>query len=110
MAPFGVKVLSVVTGVIRTNLMANVPSVKLPPNSYYSPAEKQIAERAEGVDVKSKMKPEVFASRVVDDILAGSTGKIWRGLMATVTRLISTYMPTFLVVCSPCCPSLNNVN
>ena len=63
MAPFGVNVLSVVTGIIRTNLMVNVPSVKLPPNSYCLPAEKHIAEHAEGVDIKSKMEPEVFASR-----------------------------------------------
>lgn len=105
MAPFGVNVLSVVTGIIRTNLMVNVPSVKLPPNSYCLPAEKHIAEHAEGVDIKSKMEPEVFASRVVDDILAGSTGRLWRGLMATLTRLMSTYMATFLVVCSPGCPS-----
>jgi 1-acylglycerone phosphate reductase len=101
MAPLGVRVLTVVTGIVKTNIAANGASRILSPDSYYLPAQKQIAERAEGADVQSHMNVDEYASRVVGDILGGSTGRIWRGKMATMVRLVSMYMPAFLVVCPP---------
>lgn len=99
MAPLGVKVLTVITGIIKTNIAVNngASGSTLPPDSYYLPAQKQIAERTEGADVHSHMKADEYASRVVGDILGGSTGRIWRGNIATTVRLMS-HMPAFLIV------------
>ena len=88
MTPFDVKVVTVITGVVGTNIMTNVSEVKLPPNSQYWPVERNIAARARGVDIKKKMKKEDFAEKVVSDVLGGTNGKIWRGELASAIRCI----------------------
>lgn len=99
LAPFGVKVVSVVTGAIDTNIMTNGSSnYQLPPNSIYKGAFKEIKERATGEDVKSKMSPEEFADKVVGDVLGDASGRIWRGTMASAVRWVSTFMPASLMV------------
>jgi len=84
MAPFGVKVVSVVTGAVATNIMTNTsPNYQPPPDSLFKRAFKEINERATGEDVKSKMDPTEFASKVVRDILGGASGpgeELWHQL------------------------------
>ena len=94
MAPFDVKVVTVITGVVGTNIMTNVSLVTLPPTSQYRPVEKNIAARARGVDVKKQMKKEDFAEKVVGDVLGGANGKIWRGELSSTIRCVPT---SFLV-------------
>ncbi len=94
MAPFDVKVVTVITGVVGTNIMTNVSEIKLPPDSQYWPVEKNIAARARGVDVRKKMRKGAFAEKVVTDVLGGANGKIWRGELASTIRCVPT---SFLV-------------
>ena len=98
MEPFGVKVVTCITGAIKTNLFVNGPEHKLPSNSIYSPAQKQIAERASGEDVKSRSTASEFARDLVRDTLNGASGLIYRGKMSTMVRWMSAYMPTPLLV------------
>lgn len=98
MEPFGVKVITCITGAINTNIFVNAPEHKLPSNSLYSPAQKQIAERASGEDVNSRSTPSEFAKSLVGDTLKGASGLIYRGKMSTTVRLMSAYMPTPLLV------------
>lgn len=98
MAPLGVKVVTVITGVVDTNITNNGKEVKLPPTSQYLSIEEKIAARGRGEHGQSKMTPEHFAEKVVGDVLAGASGKIWRGSLASTIRFISNYVPASFFV------------
>jgi len=97
--PLGVKVVTVITGSVGTNLFANAPEHHLPEGSRYAPAEKEVAARATGNDVGAQNMPvDDYARSVVGDVLGGSTGRIFRGKMATMVRVVTTVFPTSLIV------------
>ncbi|PQE19323.1 short-chain dehydrogenase protein [Rutstroemia sp. NJR-2017a BVV2] len=56
LAPFQVKVLAVVSGVVDTNIMSHGDNWKLPPGSLYSKVSEAIEARATGADVKASQK------------------------------------------------------
>ncbi|KAK9428985.1 hypothetical protein V1505DRAFT_314633 [Lipomyces doorenjongii] len=97
MAPLGVKVLTVVTGTVDSNFFVNTPEYKLPSTSRYMPVEKSIVARARGKDIQSGMNKEKYADSVVNDVLRGVNGKVWRGKLASIVRYASTYLPTFVL-------------
>lgn len=101
MVPFGVKVITIITGAIESNIMTNNPEFKLPPGSLYAPVEKVMRTLSRGEDASSKMRSKAaeYAEKVVGDILKGTTGMIWRGNMATMVRFASLYAPDFMMVC-----------
>lgn len=101
MAPLGVKVLTVMTGIVQTNIFANHPDPKLPEGSLWEPASKEITKNADGSLVEGTTTPLVFASRVADDVLRGSTGLTWRGKMASIGWALSQFLPTWLLVSNP---------
>lgn len=72
LAPFGVKVVTVVTGGVKTNNLANGANFKLPPTSPYLSIEKEIAARARGEDGIPRMEASVYADKVVGDLLKGA--------------------------------------
>ncbi|KAJ8066463.1 hypothetical protein OCU04_005523 [Sclerotinia nivalis] len=98
LAPFKVKVLAVVSGVVDTNIMSHGDNWKLPPGSLYSKVSKTIETRATGADVKAseKMDAAKFANKVVADVLGGANGRTWRGSVASVVWLM-TLLPTYLI-------------
>ncbi|RJE18899.1 hypothetical protein PHISCL_08766 [Aspergillus sclerotialis] len=83
MSPFEVKVISLVAGAVDTTIMSH-GDLKLPENSLYKRAQKEIRDRGNGLGVPSKTPPVDFAKQVVKDILGGTNGPIWRGAMALV--------------------------
>lgn len=93
LAPLSVKVITVITGAVATNLHANAPEHHLPTSSLYSAASEEIASRATNSDVKGHSKPKDFAMSVVDDVLGGKSGKVFRGSMASQVRFASTNLP-----------------
>ncbi|KAL8737127.1 MAG: hypothetical protein Q9181_001998 [Wetmoreana brouardii] len=98
LAPFDVKVVTCVTGAVKTNLMSNSTKHDLPVGSIYTPLASKISERANGEDVKDASTPEHFAKRLVTDTLGGASGKVYRGKLATITQFISTFLPTRTLV------------
>ncbi|KAL8699429.1 MAG: hypothetical protein Q9201_006008 [Fulgogasparrea decipioides] len=98
LAPFDVKVVTCVTGAVKTNLMSNATKHDLPPASIYTPVANKVSERANGEDVKDTSTPEDFAKRLVNDTLSGASGKVYRGKLATITRFVSTFLPTGILV------------
>jgi 1-acylglycerone phosphate reductase len=96
--PLGVKVLTVVTGSVDTQIMANIPVPKLAPSSHYKNIEDLIVKLARGDDGIPRMSAPAYAERTVNDILSGATGKTWRGKYATSTRLGALLFPTVIVV------------
>ncbi|KAJ5815280.1 hydroxybutyrate dehydrogenase [Penicillium riverlandense] len=75
LAPFDVKVLSVVTGAVASGQGAQ--SVVLPSDSRYKAIEPIIAAR--GSNSHSRMPVVTYTTQVVDQIEAGTTGKVWLG-------------------------------
>ena len=60
----------------------------------YKPVEQQIREANSGSNVPKGMDPTKFADQLVEDILNGKKGRIWRGNMAHVVKWASSYLPT----------------
>ncbi|KAJ5605905.1 hydroxybutyrate dehydrogenase [Penicillium lagena] len=75
LSPFRVKVLSVVTGALASGQGAQ--NVVLPPDSRYKAIEHIIAAR--GSNSHSRMPVTTYTTQVVDQIEAGTTGKVWLG-------------------------------
>ncbi|KAI1105909.1 NAD(P)-binding protein [Jackrogersella minutella] len=95
--PFGIKVIDLRTGVVRTNLIKNLQEKSnptLPKGSIYEPA-KDVVEKAlrqEGFEGQG-MPAEQWAEAVVKDLQKASPPPIiWRGESAMLTR-ISTVLP-----------------
>lgn len=100
-APLGVKVITIMTGIVATNMFSNSPQDALPENSYYKVANEDIAVLASGEKfVGTAMPPAVYAKGVVNDVLGGHSGMTWRGKIASMGWFIHSYFPTWLTVSS----------
>ncbi|KAF7588345.1 hypothetical protein BBP40_005873 [Aspergillus hancockii] len=97
MEPFGVKVVTLMTGVVGTKLFANCANSDLPEDSLYTDASKEIDDVATGALLKNNMSASVYASRIVDDVIGGASGMIWRGKFATMDWFLSSYCPTWII-------------
>ncbi|KAI1295914.1 putative hydroxybutyrate dehydrogenase [Xylaria venustula] len=76
MAPFGVNVVEVVTGGVKSNGQTYFGDFKLPSQSSI---EGTIKLRAQGKKGMERTDTFEYANAVVDDILNGATGRIWHG-------------------------------
>ncbi|KAK3946256.1 oxidoreductase [Diplogelasinospora grovesii] len=96
--PFGVKVVTVITGNVKTNIFVNAPEHHLPEASRYGAAEKEIAARATGTDYADMAgKKEDFARDLAGDILKGASGRVYRGKMSTLMRYLTGCLPTSVI-------------
>lgn len=98
LAPFGVKVVTVNTGAVRTNTLSSGTNFKLPTTSKYKGIEEEIAGRARGEDGTPRMEPSVYAEKVVGDVLGGANWQIWRGGYASIVRFTSSWFPASISV------------
>ncbi|GME50240.1 Short-chain dehydrogenase/reductase SDR [Neofusicoccum parvum] len=95
--PFGVKVVTAVSGAVKSKIFTNAPALRLPEDSLYTPAEKEIVARAGGADVeKNHSTLEDYSRTLVSDILGGASGKVYRGSMSSIVKILTAWMPTFL--------------
>ena len=91
--PLGVRVVSVVTSIVESRLQLNQPELKLPSQSQYRAIEGIIAARGRGDDGVVRMETAEYAERVVEDVLAGKSGRIWWGTDAEVVGRGKGAMP-----------------
>lgn len=103
--PFGVSTLSVVNGVVRSNAQnwKHFEDWKRPDNSLYKSLEQHIHDRISeknGVynDGIVRVDTAQHAQKLVDKILAGTTGTLWIGGQAGGVKFAIKYMPQFLLV------------
>ncbi|KAI1353032.1 putative hydroxybutyrate dehydrogenase [Xylaria sp. FL0043] len=87
LAPFGVNVVEVVTGGVKSNGQTYFGDFQLPPQSAI---EGTIALRAQGKEGMERMETSQYADAVVDDILAGAVGRIWHGVFADRVKMSTT--------------------
>ena len=98
LAPLHISVLTVVTGAIETAFMSNIKEPQFPPDSRYLAIEEKAKALARGEDGYSRTKRDVYAEKVVKDVLAGKTGKIWHGANAPLTKVANVAMPVWVMV------------
>lgn len=90
MAPFGVDVLEVVTGAVKSKGQTYFGDFKLPEQSLYKNIEGLIASRAQGKDGVYRMETAEYATGVAERILQRTTGRFWYGSNADSTRMATT--------------------
>ena len=98
LAPFGVGVLSIVTGAVQTNGQTYFGDLELPEKSIYKPIEGTIKSRAGGSDGVKRMPTDEYAKKVVDDLCSGSTGRRWYGTTAGTIKHAGMVIPQGLMV------------
>ncbi|MCJ1430793.1 hypothetical protein MMC27_000143 [Xylographa pallens] len=90
--PLGVRVITAMIGCVETNIYSNNSTFELPAGSLYKPIKQQIADTnarkhsPKGTDVNT------LAKNVVDGILKGKKGQLWRGKMASMTSWVSMFV------------------
>lgn len=97
LAPFGVRVITLVAGTVQTNIFRNSGGSPLPPDSMYKAATKEINGLAGGDLVQGAMPPADFARKVADDVLGGATGTVWRGTFSTLGRIMLAIIPEWVL-------------
>jgi len=98
--PLGVRTITLMAGMVKTKIHDNVPEVALPENSYYQPVEDKVkaTTAVEGNMVKWQTPVQQFADEVVEDILKGSEGLVYKGGMSSVLRWSKMLLPTWMMV------------
>lgn len=91
-------VLSVVTGAVHSNGQTYFEDFKLPDDSIYKSIESVIGGRARGHDGAKRTPTNEYAKLVVDDILAGNSGKVWRGASAGGVKFATNWLPQSTMV------------
>ncbi|KAK8078656.1 short-chain dehydrogenase [Apiospora saccharicola] len=85
--PFGVDVMEIVTGAVRSNGQVGFDDYALPEGSLYKPIEPAIKNFVRGGDGIPRMDTEEYATRVADEIISGRTkGRFWCGTNAEMVR------------------------
>ncbi|KAH3917966.1 hypothetical protein HBI56_178060 [Parastagonospora nodorum] len=95
LAPLGVRVITLVTGGIATNFVANLNALDLPEKSYYKCVEDTIAEQPEHIPFS--MAPERFALHVLQRVERGGAGKYWAGGGTVMMRVALWVLPQALL-------------
>ncbi|KAI1326041.1 putative hydroxybutyrate dehydrogenase [Xylariaceae sp. FL0255] len=98
LAPFGVNVVEVVTGGVKSLGQTYFSDSKLPSQSHralnssqlYKSIESIVKSRAQGKEGMERMDATDYATAVVDDILNGARGRIWHGIHADAVRMSTT--------------------
>ncbi|KAF1998581.1 putative hydroxybutyrate dehydrogenase [Amniculicola lignicola CBS 123094] len=91
--PFGVKVITVMLGNVKTN-MSDASTLPLPKDSRYLAVEDTLKA---AYDKFTFVPVEVFAKQLVDKVLGGATGKVWGGQNASLIRWLVPFLPTWQV-------------
>jgi 1-acylglycerone phosphate reductase len=99
LAPFHVRVLTLVKGCVKADVYSKPGEFQLPPKSLYSRIFSTLADTAEGKLDPEPTPAEIYASRVVADVLKERTGLVYGGNLATIIRIVS-WLPARLLVMS----------
>lgn len=95
LAPFGVRVVSVITGTVATRFFENVPEYKAPEGSLYAVTESDIRDIENHIG--KTMPAGEFADDVVDSVIAGANGRIYKGNNSNLVRLVTALAPRFVL-------------
>jgi 1-acylglycerone phosphate reductase len=100
-APFNVKVVTVITGAVKSNLIDNIAVIHVPESSPYFPIREAIEKRTFLAGDKD-MPGEEYAKRVVNDLLRGPRPLLWRGTFATLVWFMWCFAWVGMLVSPKC--------
>ena len=91
LAPFGIKVVNLVTGGMRLTFHANAPLDTLPPDSIYNVAKEAVEKTMSGVEFTAEgANPVEWAARVMQRLSKDNPAHwIYLGKWSTTVRLAS---------------------
>lgn len=96
--PLGIKVVTLITGIIETNLHANESAITLSEASFYKPIEGWLNDRIAGKDRPKGMSTEDYAQAFVRSVENGSSGKVYIGPISKLIQYVQWWMPTMVWV------------
>ncbi|KAF2656417.1 NAD(P)-binding protein [Lophiostoma macrostomum CBS 122681] len=85
-APFGVDVITIVTGAVKSMGHSHFEDHKLPEGSLYAAIASTVKDRAQGKDGIPRMEAEEYAQEVVQAIIEQRAGKFWYGQNADLVK------------------------
>ncbi|KAF1992789.1 putative hydroxybutyrate dehydrogenase [Amniculicola lignicola CBS 123094] len=94
LAPFHVKVVSIVTGAVMSKTHTHYEDWKMPRTSRYLAVEKSYTKRAKGDDGAPRMDAHKYAEGVVGKLLKNPGAKFWYGGAAGVVKFAVSWFPT----------------
>ncbi|KAI0879530.1 NAD(P)-binding protein [Hypoxylon argillaceum] len=100
LAPFGVSVLTIMSGIINTNFHNNDPgaTIQLPASSRYSSIQNIITGWANGKSKPDGISAEGFAEHILDDVVnSGKSGLAWKGPNAGSVKFAKWLMPASMI-------------
>jgi len=101
LAPLGVKVVTIVTGGVQSNIARVERS--LPEGSYYIPLNEEYQRRLKHSQ-EGAMPNEAYARSVVSKVLKSSPPKhVWEGNKAWLVWWLHTFFPTRIMVSTSGC-------
>lgn len=82
-------------GGVNTKFFADRSDLTLPQESYYRPILDKIDHENKGLQYTPSMKQDVdvFARNIVNDVVGGKSGLVWRGKSSSMAWLASVLMP-----------------
>ncbi|KAK8092051.1 hypothetical protein PG997_002412 [Apiospora hydei] len=97
--PLGVRVVTAIIGAVDTPILENSHPgpFQMPSSSYSEPVRPIIAEICQGKTRAGLTAVDEVARQLVDDILGGAQGPVWRGATSTVCRWLSSWLPDWLL-------------
>ena len=100
MHPFDVKVVSLMTGTVKTQFYqgSTMKNIKMPEESLYKPVEDRVNAVADGSFLEKWMDVNLYSKNVVNDLLKNNPPtKIWRGYYATQFWFITGFFPGWAI-------------
>ncbi|KEY67013.1 hypothetical protein S7711_04697 [Stachybotrys chartarum IBT 7711] len=92
MAPFGVQVVNIISGEVRTNILKRDHGRKLPENSFYAPMSDEFTSHVGRTPVTTP--PEVYAHSVVAEVMkAAPKPWFWTGARSGIVRYGDMLLP-----------------
>jgi 1-acylglycerone phosphate reductase len=94
--PLGVTVITAMVGAVHTPIHDKAGELVLPAGSYYQSVRETINDQRKGLKKPGSQEVDVTAKNLVNDIVAGRAGLVWRGGTATLVRYLGWLLPSGL--------------
>ncbi|TGJ82157.1 hypothetical protein E0Z10_g6605 [Xylaria hypoxylon] len=91
MSPFNVKVITVISGEVGTNILKNDINRELPEGSYYSPLAAEFKKHVQRTPTQFTDRFEYAANVVAQSLKSSPTAWFWYGSSTSVIRFFDTF-------------------
>ncbi|KAK3936137.1 hypothetical protein QBC46DRAFT_357698 [Diplogelasinospora grovesii] len=92
LAPFGVRVINIISGEVSTNILKRDYNRRLPEDSIYKPLEEPFANHV--TRTPNTTRPEVYARSVVAEVRRKKPSAwLWTGASSAFVRYVDMFLP-----------------